>query len=452
MDVLAPYDQMWDKNNHYIMLKSGRDAGKSTALAQLIFTYFVSYEFDIIVSRSNYGDLFKSMFTEIMVIIEQEHFLPFIEERKKPLKIINKLNGNIIHFEGIGGADLSRSKGLKTKKKVSLIVLDEAQQLPSEDNLQQAMATFRRHLDEENWKIIYAFNPERQRGHWCNEMFRIHQSLDNWLCLETSYKDIAKYLTRVDLEAIQLEKEINPDNYRYLYLGETKGLFGGVYTTFNRDFHLIKETQIRKMIREIGIFSLLIGVDGATTVDKTAFVPAIILNNGQALILNIFYHDPVKNGAISNDQLFPYVDRWLDELQTRWGISRMLRVEMIFDSANADLRLVFDRRLPSRFVCVAYTQKNIIQMADIMKNAFSRNVVYILDETIFNYVTNRAEYNTNPLVEQLESVMWHENGKVFDSKIPNDCTDALTYAIAFYFRNPDALYFPKRNDYYERRE
>jgi PBSX family phage terminase large subunit len=435
------------------MLKSGRDAGKSTALAQLIFTNLFSYEYDIIVCRANYADLYKSIFTEIMVRIEQEGLLPFIEERKKPLKITNKLNGNTIHFEGIGGADLSRSKGLKTRKKVSLIVVDETQQLPSQNNLDQALATFRRHLDEVQWNIILAFNPERQNSHWCNEYFRGNQLLDNWLCMETSYKDISGYLTKVDLEAIRLEKAINPDNYRYLYLGETEGLFGGVYHTFNRSFHLIREKIVRELIKTIGIFSVLIGVDAATTRDKTGFVPTIILNNGQGIVLNYFYHDPIKNGAISNDILYPFVERWLDDLHYRWSIPSNMRIDMIFDSANADLRLVCARRLPSRYVCVSYSQKNIVQMAHIMQNAFGRNVLYILDEDgIHNYINNRKEYGFHPLVTQLESVTWAETGDKFDPIVPNDLTDALTYSTAFYFRNPNALYFPKMQDYYERSE
>ena len=85
---------------------------------------------------------------------------------------------------------------------------------------------------------------------------------------------------------------------------------------------------------------------------------------------------------------------------------------MIFDSASADLRLVCAGRLPSRYVCTAYTQKNIVQMAHIMQNAFSRNILYILDENgIHNWLTNRKEYGFHPLVTQLESVIWDEKGK-----------------------------------------
>ena len=453
MQVIIPYDQLWTTKKTYVCLKSGRDAGKSTSMAKRIFDRFVSLDLNILVTRSNYGDLYKSMYNEIIAIIQEEGFEQHIIERRKPLKIINKLNGNIIFFEGIGGADLSRTKGFKTNKKLSLMIVDEMQQLPEQTNLDQALATFRRHLDDEVGQVILAFNPEPQNSHWANEYYRNHEDDEDYLCLYTTYLDIANVLSRKDLKAILREKRINPNNYRYLYLGETTGLFGGVYHTFNRDFHFLKEEIMQGLVKKIGVHSIIIGIDAATTVDRTSFQPILILNNGQALCVNQFYHNPRLNGQLSNDKLYPYVKEWLDAMLIRWNIPRTMMIQMIFDSANADLRLVMANRLTSRFVCSAYSQKNIVQMARIMQNAFSHNVLYILDEGgIYNYITKRFEYNYNPLVTALESVMWTESGNKFDPIVPNDSTDALTYGVGFYFRNPNALYFPIRKDFYERSE
>jgi len=226
MQVIKPYHRIWLTEKTYIMLKSGRDAGKSTSIAKYVYDRFVSLSLDVLITRANYGDLYKSMFAEVMAIIEEEGFLQFIEERRKPLKIINKLNGNEIRFEGIGGADLSRTKGFKPKKKLSLIVVDEMQQLPDQTNLDQALATFRRHLDDEHGQVILAFNPERQNAHWANLYYNAREQEDEWLCLYTSYKDIIGVLSKKDVDAIELEKITNPSNYDYLYLGITKGLFG----------------------------------------------------------------------------------------------------------------------------------------------------------------------------------------------------------------------------------
>jgi PBSX family phage terminase large subunit len=453
MNVLIPYDKLWDENRHYLMIKSGRDAGKSKGIAQRITSAFVQYDLDILVCRSNYGDLEKSMYSEILTVIEEEGFLEIIEARKRPLKIRNILNDNIIYFEGIGGSDLNRSKGFKPHKSLSMIVVDETQQLPTQSNLDQALATYRRHLDEDIWQVILAFNPEPHNAHWCNEYYRINEEDDEWTCIYASYLDIWDVLTDADRSAIRKEKRMNPSHYRYLYLGETEGLFGGVYHTFDPDFHMVKDKVVKKMIEMHGIHSIIIGVDGATTRDKTAFVPTFILNNGQGIVVEYFYHDPEKNGQISDDMLMPYVERWLTFLHRKYKLPASMPMRVIFDSASANLRLTFANRFRGKYLCESYSQKNVIQMARIMQNAFGRNVLYILDDGgIFNYITNNKEFGVHPLVTQLKGVVWDEKGKGFDDRVPNDATDALTYSTAYYFKNPQAMFFNKDPDrlYFER--
>lgn len=452
MKILKPYDSILTTDKRYILIKSGRDAGKSKFSAQFIVKLFFEYELNILVCRSNYGDLQDSMFQEINDVLEEEHLIQFTEQRTRPLKIVNKFNKNQIYFKGVGGADLSRTKGFKTSKKLSLIMFDELQQLPDQSNLDQALASFRRHLSNDVGKILMCFNPEPQNSHWCNEYYRINQENPMFLTLWTSYKDIAGVLSDVDLEAIELEAVINPSNYRYLYLGETNGLFGGVYHTFNRDFHLITTKEVEQLIKDIGINQLLVGVDGATTRDCTAMVPVVVLNNGQAIAIETFHHDPIKYGALSNDRLFPLLLEHIEKIEKKYDLRfKGTPISFIVDSASADLVLKLQYDLPRRYQVFSYSQKKIIQMAQVMQNAFSRNVLYIKDTGgIFNYTTRMFENNHLPIVEQLESVIWDEKGKGFDDTVPNDATDALTYAIAFYFINPNNLYFPPRSNFYER--
>jgi|LGVE01.1.fsa_nt_gb PBSX family phage terminase large subunit len=454
MNLLKQYQPLLDTDNKYVILKSGRNAGKSHALSQKIMINFFQYDLDILVARCNYGDLEESLYNEVIARLTEEGLIGYVEERKRPLRLLNKNNGNTIYFFGVGGSDLSRSKGIKPKKQCSLFVIDELQQLPRQSNLDQALATFRRRLDPVA-QVIFAFNPEPQNAHWCNEYYRINEEEKDFLCIATNYLQIWDLLNEFDRKAIRREKRINPSNYRYLYLGETEGLFGGVYHTFDRDFHLVKNKKVKELIETYGIHSIMIGVDGATTRDKTAFIPTFILNNGQGIVAEYLYHDPERNGQLSDSALMPYVERWIDFLHNKYKLSYSQPFRVIFDSASANLRLTFANHFPSRFLCESYSQKNIIQMARIMQNAFARNVLFILDDGgIFNYMTNRKEYGNHPLVKQLESVIWEDkpNPRMFDPMIPNDATDALTYSTAYYFKNPQALYFNKDPDglYFDR--
>ena len=454
MLILKPYNEILTTDKRYIMIKSGRDAGKSKVSAQIIVKLFFEYERNILVCRANYGDLQDSMFQEITDVLEEEHLIQFTEQRTRPLKIINKMNGNVIQFKGVGGADLSRTKGFKTSKPLSLIMFDELQQLPNQSNLDQALASFRRHLDDDIGKILMCFNPEPQNSHWCNEYYRINQENPNYLTLWTSYKNIAGILNKVDLEAIEMEKIINPSNYKYLYLGETNGLFGGVYHTFDRSIHLLTPEEVDYMIKEFRINQLIIGIDPATTRDSTAGVPVAILTNGQAIALECFHHDPIKHGALDNSRLYPLIERWIDDLKIKYDLSfKGTPIHIVIDSAGADLVQKLQFELSHKYKVWSYSQKRVIQMAQVMQDAFAQNVLYIKDTGgIYNYVTNRFETNYLPLVTALESVIWDEKGKGFDDSVPNDDSDALTYALSTYFINPNNIYFPRRQKFYERKK
>lgn len=447
MEVLEVYRPIWETDKTKMMLKSGRIAGKSYGVGQFTSVKFLSEDGDIVVFRSNSADNKGSIFNEIITILDEEGFNDLYYTRQRPLQIIHKYNNNVIHFLGIGGADEHRTKGFKPNKPLSLILGEELQQVRRQTNLDQAIATFIRHLKDDG-KIIYLFNPDRLASQWTNEYYRIREYDDEWLTLHTTYKDIATKLNKHTLAEIETERVTNPSNYRHLYLGETEGLFGAVYSSFDRNQHLVTEDTIKYYIEKVGIEFVLIGVDPATTRDKTAFIPIAVLRNGQAFVLDYFYHDPQKNGVITNDRLLPYVNKWLDRLEKRWGFRYNQRVDFIFDTQGADLlnvakyRYSREYRKPN-YVFRSYTQKNIIEMAQIMQNAFSRNVLYILDEGgIYDYVQDRWVQGFHPLVTQLENVIWNEAGDGFDKMVDNDASDGLTYGIAFYFKNPENLHFP----------
>lgn len=450
--VPVVFKDIFTTKKKYIILRSGRDAGKSTILAMKVTQNFFEYDLDIVIMRANSSDMRKSVFSAIVKQITALGMKHLITTYTRPVRIVNNLNGNQILFEGIGGSDLSRTRSAEPDKELSMIMIEETQQLQSQSNLDQALATYRRHLNNEVGQIMMAFNPEPQNSHWMNEYFRINSENPYYLCISSSYKDIATLLTDFDKQAIQMEKKINPSNYRYMYLGETNGLFGGVYHTFNRDWHLIDDKTVNKLIKDIGIHQILVGVDGATTRDSTAMIPVAILNNGQGIVLETFHHNPIKNGALSNDRLFPYLMKHIEMIENQYDLRfKGTPITFVIDSASADLVVKMTYDLPKRYKVFSYSQKKIVQMAQVMQNAFSRNVLYIKDTNgIYNYITGRFENGNFPLITQLESVIWDEKGKGFDPLVPNDDTDALTYAVAFYFINPHNMYFPPRANFYEK--
>jgi len=449
--VLQPYDRLYFAEETYLFLKSGRSAGKSKAGAQFIVSKFFEEDGDIFAGRAYGSDVQQSIMQEILTVTEELGLINSVETRTRPLKIINKRNGNRIHFMGIGGSDIHRTKGFVPNKKLSLIAFDELQQVETQSHLEEAKATLLRHLKEDG-KVLYMFNPDRRASHWLNEHYRLKKHDDNYLCLSTTYKDIAGILNIHTLREIEVERETNPSEYRYRYLGETEGLFGAVYASFNRDLHLVSKDIAKLLVKKIGYAYLIVGADPASTRDCTALVPLILLRNGQMIAVDYFYHNPQKNGVITNDRITPLIEQWINYVMDDWGIRRNHRVDFIFDTGahSRDLMDTLNYRLPTNFSFQTYNYKKIVEMADVVKSTFSRNVLFISDSGgYYNYVTQRFVRGDNPLVQQLEQVVWNERGDGFDNNVPNDMTDALTYGTVAYFKNKDNMYYPEPKQFYK---
>jgi len=455
MNVIKPYDQLYTTDKKYILMKSGRAAGKSFAGAQKIAFDFVQNEGDIFVARAYGSDLQQSTYQDILNIINQLGLFQFIETRTRPLKIINRINGNKIHFMGIGGSDIHRTKGFTADKPLQLIVVDELQQVESEQHLKEALDSVERHLFKHG-KVIFMFNPDRNASHWLNEMFRLAKMDTEYLTIETTYLDIADELNESMLKRIEYEKEINPTEYKHRYLGETEGLFGTVYSSFSRNSHLIDKNALIEYAKKVGVYAIMVGADPASTKDATALVPTLLLSDGRVIVTDYFYHDPKRNGVITNDKLAPMIVEFMNNLLVEWKVDKRFKhslpIQFIFDSnaVSQDLRRTLDYISPKNYRIEAIKQKKVIEMAEVVRSSFNRNLILISDGGGYtNPKTGHFMHGDHPLVTQLEHVVWNDSGDGFDKNVPNDLTDALTYATVHYFRNKGNQFLPNPKDYYK---
>lgn len=454
MEVAEVYKPLHTSDKRTIILYTPRVSGKTKAIIQLLTSYCVEYpNHDILVARANYNSLHDSLFSEIIVLQEELGLGNFFKPTKSPLSITAK-TGTKIYFAGIGGADLSRTRGLKTIKKLSLVLFDETQQLPSEQNLKHALATIRRSLDDNiRSKVVIAGNPvETSRGHWWNVYCRSHRQAGKYEFIDATYLDILKYLPASAIEDIEIEREMYPANYKAMYLGQLDDLAGGAYGQFKQAVHYITQEQSNKMFRGETIEYVIFGGDGAITSDSTAIIPIAIMSSGRAVVLERFIYDPIRNSAVlSNAQLVELIELWLRDLEKKYGFTEH-QVPMVWsiDSASADLIAQLRYSLDDRHIIKSFKKKNIIRNNNVVNNAFAKNVLYITNYGgQKNYFTQKWE-QSDMLAEQLENVTW--KSYKFDPAIPNDATDALTYGVNYYFLNPDNLYFPELKKYYETEE
>lgn len=229
---------------------------------------------------------------------------------------------------------------------------------------------------------------------------------------------------------------------------KTEGL---VYPLFRRERHFLTPVQYTALYGRHAARYVIWGGDGATTNDATTLQPLAVLENGQAVRLEPFYHDPKVNGQLSNAQLVPYIARYLSDLEEKYRFS-MSGVEhmMPIDCAASDLVLTLAMHFPDYHV-QKYTKKDILQTSDVVNNALGRNAIVILNYGgYFNYIAGHFVAGEDQLVTDLENMVWDKDNKGYDDTVPNDCADAFRYAVNCYYMNPLNLWeTPDPAEYYK---
>lgn len=472
------FDNCIERKHTDVLLKSGRTGGKSAVAGQVIAVLSTAWaDRDMIICRDAFADLRDSSFAEIQSWLEDMQLGEEFQIHLNPMRIINTRSNCNIYFFGIGGEDKHRTKSIKTKHKVGAIIFEELQQVKDRESLEQAKSSFRRLLDPDRGFFIHLFNPEPQNGHWVNMLWNLKISDPDWLCIQSSWMDITKCLNDLDIKAILKEKFLDPARYEWFYMGKTGGGFGSVYPEFKREKHLISRNPIlatnlaleqqtkyqydtNKMADLLThkIIGVIIGYDQAVTHDMTVLVPIFILSNGQAIVSgrDIFYHDPKVLNSLGTVELMPHISLWLKKMSDWYGFEREnVPIMFIVDSAATETLRILRANMPDRIGVFPIHKPSIVGMVDIVKGVLARNMIYIIDDGYHMTIKGQTKQD-NLLASQLENLIWlaKPNGDTpttYDPKIPNDCSDAFTYAVNWWWRNPMNMYWVGGNrlDFYD---
>lgn len=459
IEVVKPFADMWlprkqlaKKYNHDIyqfINISGRVAGKTMNFIQLMFYYGFNYQkHDIVVLRANSSQLKQSVFKAFRKYCLDK--LPLdvfsrIKYRESPPLEITLPSGNKIYFGGVGMGSKSgsnQSRGKETDNKVSLIIVEETQEIFSgtsdgEELLKQSIATYMRFLDDKIGFVIYAGNRERNVNAKFNLWVKQKEQDKDFLIIESSYFDIYQFLNQATLRMIEQEKELNPNNYKYMYLGIPIGGDDLVYGAFTESEHVLP-TTFKLDTNEI--FQLYVGVDGSSTQDKTIFMPIFHLRNAKMVckLGDMLYHDPKKNGIIRNNVMAnKYVKNWLRGLIEKYGLYN-IRITFVVDGHNADLidNLKYELAVFPNVFIVKFTRKDLQETSEKVNNAFTEKLLFLTNEQWSEIVSRDTIYPV-VLYNELQTVCWREDDNTkFNDAIPNDMTDALRYPIAYHTTSP----------------
>lgn len=206
-----------EKSN--IVLYGGRLGGKSNNTGKVsVLTMLANPYSDVVVARVSYGSLADSSYAEIENAINEmgDNIREEFHLKKSPLRIERKNNSGTIYFIGYGGSNTSRTKSFRPKHKIKVVILEETQELKDEQNLNEALASLRRHYGEKV-KVFILGNPKPQKAHWFSKFIEAKQFDPDWAVFNLTYKDILPFINDYDLREILKTKIVDENYYRWFY-------------------------------------------------------------------------------------------------------------------------------------------------------------------------------------------------------------------------------------------
>lgn len=429
--VPKPFAPLLDPKIRKIIEESGRTAGKSTTNETVAISLVMSgRKNNVWYCRAEKGDVRSSIFNSTLVTINDMGVEQYFDFKLNPMEITCKLTGAKIYFSGINGKtkdDLNATKGFVPQdRSLAMFILDEANEAKSYQHIRAAETTANKFLMP-NGKIIYAYNPPPNLGHWAHSFFG-KQIEDGATKIYTTYKDIYKLLNEATIQEIEQMQRDNPRQFQYWYLGQKISLEGLVLYTFNKEKNLIDLEKFRVAVsRGYQPLYVIYGVDSGVVKDPTAVCAWGVFPDGNLIKLGTFYLDPRKIGQpIPNtEQVQEIRKRYADFYAEMRSYGIMMpgayNEIWVFDNAVVTQDLMFEWQRTTGFNCKAVENKSIERDVKRLQNGYHRGVFRVLNTQ-----------SNAPSIREISTFCYDENNEIPEGQ-DDHTIDADKYATAHFY-------------------
>jgi len=236
LDWFAP---VFTDHKTYWVISGGRASGKSTQAAAYFLMKLMGKEyFRGVVSRYTQKSISSSIYRDILDLIADWGLTPYLTIKGDEIRLTGSRNMITTHSMRLQeGTVTSKGKGLS---KVTHLLIDEATELPSEEEYIKLIDSFRQ-KDAER-KIFLLFNPT-SKSHWIYKRFFLPDGRPNprWAethgYLHTTYRDNIDNLSPQKIQEWEDSKAYDPEYYLHHILGEWTDIGQGqVFTTWKFDY------------------------------------------------------------------------------------------------------------------------------------------------------------------------------------------------------------------------
>lgn len=392
------YKSLFANDKRYHIISGGRSSGKSFSVSLYLLLLTFEKGNVILYSRYTMTSIGISVFPEFLGKIEMLGLESMFEITSN--EIINLETGSKIIFKGIKTGSSIQTANLKSIANLNIVVIDEAEEIPSEDIFDKIDLSARR-KDKFN-KIILVFNPT-SKAHWLYERFYQSTGVQPTVCtsnddtnyIHTTYLDNIDNMSDSVIKQIEKIKINNPTKYNHVILGAFLDVAEGViFTNW-----------------EIGWFSELndfgFGVDFGFSNDPSTCVKVSIDKKNKVIYLDEILYEPGLTTTDLHNKLKPVVSnkeiiadnaepRLIEELK-RKGMNIKPCIKGAGSIAEG-IKLMQDYKL-----VVTPESKNIIKelnnyvWSDRKSNTPSDNYNHIIDGARY-YISHKLKNNNKSYI------------------------------------------------------
>jgi phage terminase large subunit len=309
-------------------------------------------------------------------------------------EIINIQTGSRIIFKGIKTGSSQQTANLKSIANLNIIVIDEAEEIPSEEIFDKIDLSARRN-DKAN-KVILVFNP-MSKAHWIYERFFEKSGVQPGNCfssedtnyIHTTYLDNKKHLSPSIIKQIEKIKDTNIDKYNHIILGAFLDVAEGVI--FNN-----------WSIGEFIDIDYLYGMDFGFKDDPTTLIKVGIDKKNEKIYLEEVLYTKGKIGTEIYNMTHDIVDN----------------KEIIGDQAEGRL--------------IEELKRKGLNIKECTKGAGSiKEGIKLMQE--YELVVSPSSTN---LIKELNNYVWSDRRSESPVDMYNHCIDAIRYAVSHRLKRP----------------
>ena len=390
--VNEKFQPLYESDARYFIVTGGRGSGKSYSATLIETTNTFKAGYNCLYTRYTMTAAELSIIPEFKEKISLINCDRYFDIQKKD--IINTITNSRVLFRGIKTSSGNQTANLKSLQGISTWVLDEAEEMVSEEDFDTIDLSIRSNLQQN--RIVLIMNPATKE-HWVYKRFfesmgvqeGFNGKVGNVQYIHTTYLDNIENLPQSFIDSVEQIRKTNPSKYKHKILGGWLDRAEGVVFD-NWEYGEFNPNKLQTSF----------GLDFGYSIDPDALVEVAIDKSKRIIYLK----QHIYSKGLGSSQLAQIIK------------SRADRKLIIADSAEP--RLISDLRGKG------------INIKPVKKGKIEEGVTLMQD---FKLIVDKESQD---IARELNNYSYLDKGSKLYIDDYNHIIDAARYNITFHLDNP----------------